>query len=59
MNDALLAALVAFCVTLLAFLFWPVLTDQFPDLAVTAAIYVAVLLVVSGLFRIIRQRPRK
>lgn len=59
MSDALLAALVAFCVTLLALLFWPVLTDQFPDLALAAVGYLAVLFVVSGLLRLLRRKPRK
>lgn len=52
--DALLAALVAFCVTLLAFLFWPALAEQIPELAVAVGVYMVALFAASGLFMLIR-----
>ena len=55
-QDALLAALVTFCVCLLALLFFPVVADQLPDLARTAIVYGAVLVGVAAVFEFI---PRK
>lgn len=59
MNDALLASLVAFCVTLLAFLFMPAIADEFPGLAVAAAVYLAILLAISWVFRFSRRKLHK
>ena len=49
--DALLAALVTFCVSLALFLFLPVVIAEFSEIARTAIVYLAVLLVlvVAGL----------
>lgn len=57
--DALLAALVAFCVTLLAFFFLPTLADQPPGLALAAVGYMVVFFVVSALIQFIRRKRRK
>ncbi|WP_292531504.1 hypothetical protein [Methylocystis sp.] len=57
--DALLAALLAGAITLLAFLFWPGLADQLPDLARMAIIYLVVLLAGSWIFGTLRRRRRK
>ena len=58
-HDALLAALVAGSVTLAAFLFWPGVADQVPELAGTAIVYLAVLFVVSWIFDYWRRRRRR
>ena len=55
-QDALLAALVTFCVCLLALLFFPVVADQLPDLARTAIVYGAVLVGVAAVFEFIRRK---
>lgn len=57
--DALLAALLAGAVTLLAFLFWPGLADQLPDLVRMAIIYLVALLAGSWIFGLWRRRRRK
>lgn len=57
--DALLAALVAGIVTLLAFLFWPGVADQLPEIARAAIVYLFVLLAGSWLFASWRRRRRK
>ena len=57
--DALLAALVADIVTLTAFLFWPWVADQVPELARMAIVYLAALFVVSWIFEYWRRRRRK
>jgi hypothetical protein len=57
-QDALLAALLTFCVCLLAILFFPVVADQLPDLARTAIVYGAVLIGVAALFQFIRRKRR-
>ncbi len=57
--DALLAALAAFCITLLAFLFLPMPTDQPPGLALTAVGYMVIYFVVFRLIQFIRQSSRK
>jgi len=54
--DALLAALVAGVVTLLAFLFWPAVADQLPELARSAIVYLLVLLVGGWIFNLWRRR---
>jgi MFS superfamily sulfate permease-like transporter len=54
--DALLAALVAGVVTLAAFLFWPWISEDIPDLARTAVAYFVVLVVASWVFRFFRSR---
>jgi hypothetical protein len=58
-QDALLAALLTFCVCLLAALFFPVVVDQLPDLARTAIVYGAVLIGTAALFQLIRRKRRK
>jgi hypothetical protein len=58
-QDALLAALLTFCVCLLAFLFFPVVVDQLPDLVRTALVYGAVLVGTAALFQFIRRKRRK
>ncbi|QGM94809.1 hypothetical protein F7D13_12710 [Methylocystis rosea] len=57
--DALLAALVAGVVTLLAFLFWPAVADQLPDVAQAAIIYLLVLFVGAWMFNAWRRTGRK
>jgi MFS superfamily sulfate permease-like transporter len=57
--DALLAALLAGIVTLAAFLFWPFVADQLPELAGSAIVYLVVLFVVSWIFEYWRRRRRK
>jgi positive regulator of sigma E activity len=57
-QDALLAALLAFCVCLLALLFYPVVADQLPDIARTAIVYGAVLFGVAAVFQFIRRKRR-
>jgi uncharacterized membrane protein YqjE len=57
--DALLAALLAGAVTLLAFLFWPELADQLPDIAPMAVIYLLALLAGAWIFGSWRRRRRK
>jgi positive regulator of sigma E activity len=57
-QDALLAALLTFCVCLLAILFLPVVADQLPDLARTAIVYGAVLIGAAALFQFIRRKRR-
>lgn len=57
--DALLAALLAGIVTLIAFLFWPAVADQMPELARAAIVYLAVLFLVSWIFEYWRRRRRK
>jgi MFS superfamily sulfate permease-like transporter len=57
--DALVAALLAGCVTLAAFLFWPFVADQLPELGRMAIVYLAVLFVVSWIFEFWRRRWRK
>ena len=57
-QDALLAALLTFCVCLLAILFFPVVADQLPDFARTAIVYGAVLIGVAALFQFIRRKRR-
>jgi membrane protein DedA with SNARE-associated domain len=57
--DALLAALLAGAVTLLAFLFWPELADQLPDIARMAIIYLVALLAGAWIFGVWRRRRRK
>ncbi|KAF0209907.1 hypothetical protein [Methylocystis sp.] len=57
--DALLAALVAGVVTLLAFLFWPAVADQLPDVAQAAIIYLLVLLVGAWISHSWRRTRRK
>jgi hypothetical protein len=58
-QDALLAALLTFCVCLLAILFFPVVADQLPDLARTAIVYGAVLIGTAALFQLIRRNRRR
>ncbi len=57
--DALLAALLAGVVTLLAFLFWPGLADQLPDIARMAIVYLVALLAGAWVFETWRRRRRK
>lgn len=57
--DALLAALVAGVVTLLAFLFWPAVADQLPELAGAAVVYLLVLLGGAWIFNAWRRKRRK
>lgn len=57
--DALLAALLAGAVTLLAFLFWPGLADQLPDIARMAIVYLLVLLAGAWVFGSWRRQRRK
>jgi MFS superfamily sulfate permease-like transporter len=57
--DALLAGLLAGCVTLAVFLFWPLVADQLPELGRMAIVYLAVLFVVSWIFEFWRRRWRK
>jgi MFS superfamily sulfate permease-like transporter len=57
--DALLAALLAGVVTLLAFLFWPAVADQLPELAWSAIIYLFVLLLGAWIFNSWRRTRRK
>ncbi|MBM3576709.1 MAG: hypothetical protein FJX40_03395 [Alphaproteobacteria bacterium] len=57
--DAILAALVAGVVTLLAFLFWPAVADQFLEVARAAIVYLLVLLAGSWIFESWRRRRRK
>jgi len=57
--DALLAALVAGVVTLLAFLFWPAVADQLPELALAAIVYLLVMLVGAWMFNAWRRTRRK
>ncbi|MFO1104039.1 MAG: hypothetical protein U1E20_14190 [Methylocystis sp.] len=57
--DALLAALLAGVITLLAFLFWPELADQLPDIARMAVIYLVALLAGAWIFGSWRRRRRK
>ena len=57
--DALLAALFAGVVTLLAFLFWPAVAYQLPDVAQAAIIYLLVLLVGAWISHSWRRTRRK
>lgn len=57
--DALLAALLAGVITLVAFLFWPGIADQLPDIARAAIVYLVVLLAGAWLFETWRHRRRK
>ena len=57
--DALLAALVAFAFTLALFLFWPWVVAELPQTIRTAAVYLVVALIVSGISIFIRTRLRK
>jgi hypothetical protein len=57
--DALLAALVVFCVTLALFLFFPWMIADLPDAVRTAAVYLIVALVVAGFSLFIRRKLRK
>jgi predicted permease len=57
-QDALIAALLAFCVTLLAALFLPSISELLPDMARSAAVYLAVLLIVAGVAQYLRRRRR-
>ncbi|MBM3563969.1 MAG: hypothetical protein FJX16_11040 [Alphaproteobacteria bacterium] len=58
-HDALLAALLAGAITLLAFLFWPGVADQLPDIARAGIIYLLVLLAGAWIFESWRRRRRK
>ena len=61
-HNALLAALITFCVSLALFLFLPVVIAEFSEIARTAIVYLAVLLVlvVAGLFvKLIHWKRRK
>lgn len=58
-HDALLAALLAGVIAFLAFLFWPGVADQLPDIARAAIIYLLVLLAVAWVFESWRRRRRK
>lgn len=58
-HDALLAALVAGIITLLAFLFWPGVADQLPEIARAAIVYLVVLLAGAWMFESWRRRRRK
>ncbi|MFO1125765.1 MAG: hypothetical protein U1E25_11080 [Methylocystis sp.] len=58
-HDALLAALLAGAITLLAFLFWPEVADQLPDIARAGIIYLLALLVGAWIFESWRRRSRK
>ena len=57
--DALLAALVAFAFTLALFLFAPFVVAELPDTIRTAAVYLVVALIVSGISIFVRKRLRK
>lgn len=58
-HDALLAALLAGAITLLAFLFWPAVADQLPDVARMALVYLLALLAGAWVFETWRRRRRK
>ena len=58
-HDALLAALLAGVITFLAFLFWPGIADQLPDIARAAMIYLLVLLAGAWAFESLRRGRRK
>mgnify|MGYP000981842513 CR=1 FL=1 len=58
-HDALLAALLAGVITLLAFLFWPGLADQLPDVARMAVIYFVALVAGSWIFGAWARKRRK
>ncbi len=56
--DAFLAAVVAGCVTLAAFLFLPAATEDMPDLMRTGIVYLVALGIFGGLFEFWRRRRR-
>ncbi|MGJ0396601.1 MAG: hypothetical protein ACR65U_10290 [Methylocystis sp.] len=58
-HDALLAALLAGAITLLAFLFWPAVADQLPEIARAAIVYLVALLAGGWVFESWRRRRRK
>ncbi len=58
-HDALLAAVVAGCVTLAAFLFLPGAADDLPDLIRTGLVYLVAVAGFAGLFQLVRRRRRR